>query len=167
MTDSELKIIISFLFKRSGKEEMTASELYLPLSIDLQWFTPKEAKELINSAIQQKMLIKKGSLVKPAFDYKKVVVPIGFHPSERSFKEEYEEEPLKKEEIDVLRVIVNRIVTKSGNNEKNVVEKINKIVKEKNIVLEVAALTIGKEYDLKFEDFFEIIEDKIFRDEKT
>ena len=49
MTDSEMRIIIAFLFKRSGKEEMSPSELYLPLSMDLQWFTPNQAKEFVDT----------------------------------------------------------------------------------------------------------------------
>ena len=78
MTDAEIRIIIAFLFKRSGKEELSLSELYLPLSMDMKWFSPKQAREIMNSALKQKLLTKKGELVKPNFDYKNVVVPVGF-----------------------------------------------------------------------------------------
>ena len=83
MSDSEVEIIFAFLFKRSGKEEMSLSELYLPLSIDLNWFTPNKAKDLVNFAIKKKILIKKGDVLTPAFDFKMVDVPVGFHPSEK------------------------------------------------------------------------------------
>ena len=83
--DSEVKIIIAFLFKRSGKEELSLSELYLPLSMGFQWFTPKQAKDFVNHAVQQKLLSKKGDVLKPNFEYKKIVVPLGFRPSKESF----------------------------------------------------------------------------------
>ena len=46
--DSEKEIIISFLFKRSGKESLKFSDLYLALSMELNWFTPDDAKSFIS-----------------------------------------------------------------------------------------------------------------------
>ena len=54
--NSEWEIIIAFLFKRSGREELSFSDLYLTLSIDLNWFTPEDAKAFVNMAIKQKLL---------------------------------------------------------------------------------------------------------------
>ena len=48
MMDSELKIILGFLYNRCGKEVLSPSELYLPLSIELKWFNPNQAKDIIN-----------------------------------------------------------------------------------------------------------------------
>ena len=36
MADPELKIILAFLLKRSGKKRLNPSELYLALSMDLK-----------------------------------------------------------------------------------------------------------------------------------
>jgi len=77
---SDANIIIAFLYKRSGKEELSFSELYLILSMELNWFTPDDAKTFVNMAIKQKLLIKKGELIKPNFDFRKIVVPVGFVP---------------------------------------------------------------------------------------
>ena len=54
--DSEWKIIIAFLFKRSGKEKLSLSEFYLSLSMDLKWFSPQQAKAFVNHAVEQKLL---------------------------------------------------------------------------------------------------------------
>ena len=164
MKISEMETIIAFLFKRSGKEEMSPSALYLPLSMDLQWFTPNQAKGFVNSAIKQKMLIKKGGFVKPTFDYKKVVVPIGFRPSERDFKEEEMEEEIEEKEPDLLKKLTDSIVKKTSNNEKDITEKINLIANEKNISLDVAALLLSIEHGINVEDCFDKIESKIFRE---
>lgn len=159
--DSEREIIISFLFKRSGKESLRFSDIYLALSMDLNWFTPEDAKAFVNTAVKQKLLTKKGDLIKPNFDIKKIDVPVGFYPSKLVFEEK--EEKIAEKEKDVLSEIVQRIVKETNLNERQVTEKINVIAKEKNIAEEVAALLIGKEYSIKFNDSLEEIEEKILK----
>ena len=83
---SEEEIIITFLFKRSGKSKLSFSDLYLILSMDLNWFTPEDAKAFVNLALKQKLLTKKGDLIKPNFDYDKIIVPVGFTPSKQVFE---------------------------------------------------------------------------------
>ena len=156
--NSDAEIIIAFIFKRSGKEELSFSDLYLNLSMDLNWFTPDDAKAFVNMAIKQKRLRKKGDLIKPSFDFNKIVIPVGFFPSKTVF-EEKEVEII--EEEDLVEKIVQRIVEKTKLDEKQVVEKINDIVKERNLTREVAALLFGKEHNLLFEDFYEQIEKRI------
>jgi hypothetical protein len=159
--DSEREIILSFIFKRSGKESLKFSDLYLALSMDLNWFTPDNAKTFINMAIEDKLLTKKGNLIKPTFNIEKIDVPIGFYPSKLVFEEKKERIPKKEE--DVLNKIIKRIVKETDLNQQQVTEKINAIAKEKNIVDMVAALLIGKEYDIGFNDFFNEIEEKILK----
>jgi len=159
---SEVETIIAFLFKRSGKEELTPSDLYLPLSMDLQWFTPNQAKTFVNMALQQKLLIKKEGKLKPSFAYEKIVVPIGFRPS----KKPIEEKEVKEEKLDAIKTIISRIVEKTGLDEKSVTEKIKDFEKEKNIRLEVAALLVSKEYDVDVDDCFDEIEEKLFIESK-
>ncbi len=127
--NSEIKIIISFLFKRSGKEELTASELYLPLSMDLKWFSPKEAKDFVNSALLQNFLIKKGDLIKPNFDCKKIAVPVGFYPSKQIFEEEADR--VNEERQDVVKLIIGQVVEKTEQDEQSVFEEIKEVSNEK------------------------------------
>ena len=158
--NSEIKIIISFLFKRSGKEELTASELYLPLSMDLKWFSPKEAKDFVNSALLKNFLIKKGDQIKPNFDCKKIAIPVGFHPSKQIFEEETD--MVNEERQDVVKLIIGRIVEKTEQDEQGVFEEIKEVSNEKNISLEVAALLVSREYDIVVSIFLDQVEDKIF-----
>jgi hypothetical protein len=155
---SDANIIIAFLFKRSGKEELSFSDLYLNLSMELNWFTPEDAKGFVNMAIKQKLLIKKGDLIKPNFNYNKIVVPVGFIPSKTVFKEK-EIEIIK--EDDLLEKIVQKIVEKTKLDEKHIIEKINDIANELNLAKEVATILFGKEHNMLFEDFYEQIEKRI------
>lgn len=158
--NSEIKIIISFLFKRSGKEELTASDLYLPLSMDLKWFSPKEAKDFVNSALLQNFLIKKGDQIKPNFDCKKIAIPVDFYPSKQIFEEETD--MVNEERQDVVKLIIGRIVEKTEQDEQGVFEEIKEVSNEKNISLEVAALLVSREYDIVVSIFLDQVEDKIF-----
>ena len=158
--NSEIKIIISFLFKRSGKEELTESELYLPLSMDLKWFSPKEAKDFVNLALLQNFLIKKGYQIKPNFDYKKIAVPVGFYPSKQTF--EGEKDKVKEERQDVVKSIIGQIIEKTEQDEQSVFEEIKEAANKRNISLEVAALLVSKKYDIVVSAFFDQVEDKVF-----
>ena len=87
---SESEIIISFIFKRSGKAELDFSEIYLTLSMDLKWFTPDDAKKFVNNALKQKLLLKKYEGLRPGFEINKINVPFGFSPTCKNLdKEEY------------------------------------------------------------------------------
>jgi len=158
---SETEIIIAFLFKRSGKSKLNFSDLYLTLSMNLNWFAPEDAKAFVNSALKQKLLTKKGESLQPNFDYDKIVVPVGFTPSKQVFEVKKVEKRDEKEEA-VLNKIIKRLAKKTDLDSKQITEKINKIAREKNITTEVAALLSGKEYALSLEDFFEKVENKIF-----
>jgi hypothetical protein len=157
---SETEIIITFLFKRSGKLKLPFSELYLTLSMDLNWFTPDDAKAFVNLALKQKLLTKKEEFLKPSFEYEKIVVPVGFVPSKQIFKEKRVEKP--KEKTDILDKIISQIAEETYLGTQEVSDKIIDIAQEKNITKDVAAILVGKEYNLNLEDFFDKVEERIF-----
>ena len=160
--NSEIKIIVAFLFRRSGKKEMVQSELYLTLSMDLKWFSPQKAKEFINSTLQNNILVKKGAFLTPTFDVSKITIPTGFRPSKEVFYKQKEEK--KEESPDIIQNIVKRIAEDTGKNIKDIFEKIKYVEKEKNVLLEVAALLIGRECDIALNSYFEDAERKIFKE---
>lgn len=163
MDNPEIEIILAFLFKRSGKEELSQSEIYLPLSMNLKWYTLQQARSFINLALNQKLLIKKGEMLTPNFDYKKVAIPIGFQPSKQIVVGK--EDDIKKEENLVNKIII-KIAKKTKLDKKEITEKISKAEKEKNINTELAALLIGREYGVEVAVFFDEIEEIIFRGNK-
>ena len=57
----KLKEVIAFLYNRSGKEEMAAQELRLAMSMDLRWFSPKEAEEIVDTFQNKRLLVRKGA----------------------------------------------------------------------------------------------------------
>ncbi len=74
---SENEIIIAFLFKRSGKEKMSCSELYLNLSMELGWFSPEDAKKFLYKEIKNKLLTNEDEQISLTFDVNKIKIPFG------------------------------------------------------------------------------------------
>ena len=161
--ESEAKNIITFIFKRSGKNELTESEFYLTLSLTLNWFSPKNAKEFIRRALKHNLLIQKGEVLTSAFDWKKVTVPIGFYPLKQPFKVKEEEQIEKR---DILKLIINHIVEKTDQEKKTIMAQIKNVSKEKKILPIVAALMICKESTIDIENFIGNIENSIFKEDE-
>jgi hypothetical protein len=153
--DSEAKIIIAFLFNRSGKTELKDSELYLPLSMELGWLSAKESQEFIKYAIKQELLIKKDGLLQPNFPFEKVIIPLGFTPSKKDELKEY----------DIIDGIVIKISTLTNHNQEEILEEIKQEEKEKNLFSEVAALYVARKYSVDITDWYDSVE-KIFNKEK-
>jgi hypothetical protein len=157
--NSEAKIIIAFLFKRSGKKEINQSEFYLTLSMDLKWFTPKKAKDFVMLSLKNNILLKKEDTLKPNFDINNINIPLGFVPSQDVFYEQKDE--TNKSYLNIIDQIVKRIAENTGQNSKDILEKIKDVEKEKNIHFEVAALLVGLENNIVIDDFFEEVKYKI------
>jgi len=155
--ESDAEITIAFIFKRSGKQKLKPSEFYLPLSMQLNWFSPQEAKDFVKIAIKQKLLKEKEEFIEPIFDITQVKIPVGFHPTKQVF--EIKEKVV--EEKDLRTKIIEKISKKTNLDEKTITEKINQIEQEKNITFEVAALLFGKEYDVDLDCFYEKIKENI------
>ena len=77
---SQAEKIITFVFNRSGKTELSFSEMYLTLSMELNWFTPDDAKKFVEKAIREGLFCKKNNQLSPSFDVSKVNVPVGYNP---------------------------------------------------------------------------------------
>ena len=152
--DSEAKIIIAFLFNRSGKTELKDSELYLSISMELGWLSTKESQEFIDYAIKQELLIKKDGLLQPNFPLEKIAIPLGFTPSKKLFSEKRDE---YKEE-NIIDEIVIQISTLTNQSQREIFEEIKQEQKEKNLFLEVAALYVARKYSVDIADWYESVE---------
>lgn len=156
----QAKKIIAFIFKRSGKTELSFSDMYLTLSMELNWFTPDDAKDFVNRAIDSKLLTKKNKQIRPSFDVSEINIPLGFSPDGGLFGKK---EDFKKEDVSVLNEIINSIMEEKNLDKKEIYDRIKKIEKEKNLNTYVSALIVGKEFDINFDSLIPKIEKEIFR----
>lgn len=135
----KLKEIIAFLYNRSGKEEMTAQELRLAMSMDLRWFSPKEAEEIVDTFQNKRLLVRKGSGgLRPAFNYRKLTLERDFRPSKEDLLGGSDDEPL------FIRM-VGHITDRANEEKRNVIAKVNRKAGELGIEVEAAAMLVGDE----------------------
>ena len=161
---SEKEIIITFLYNRSGKSKLSYNELYLTLSIELNWFTPDDAKLFINQVVSENILKKEKEELSPNFDFHKIEVPIGFSPSKQVFQENAEL-PEKKDEV-LIDKLISKLVDKTKLDEKSIISQIREIQEKRNIKIEIAALLFAKEHNVSMDEYLEEIETNIFRENK-
>jgi len=157
--ESEAKIIIAFLFNRSGKTALKDTELYLPLSMELGWFSTKEAQEFVKYSLKKELLIKRDGLLHLNFPVEKTSIPVGFTPTKKLFSEKTYEE--KKENI--LEDIVAQISTQTNRNHQEIRKEITSEEKEKNILPEVAVLYLARKYNVDMTDWYDVVEQKLFK----
>ena len=155
---SQAEKILAFVFKRSGKTELSFSDIYLTLSMELHWFKPEEAKDFVNRSLEEKLITKKNEQIRPSFDMSKIDIPLDFSPKGKLFEEK---EKSKDKNNSTLDQVINKIQEKTNKDRKIIFDKIKKIEKEKNISIFVSALLVGKEFEIEIKEFLPDIERKM------
>jgi len=159
--ESEVKIIIAFVFKRSGKAELKASDIYLTLSLELGWFSSQEAKNFVAYCLQQNYLQNKKNSLTATFDISSIPVPIGFRPTQQkydpSFTDAKKEDVLSKDNA-LLSTLIKYICSQTNRSEEEVHIAIQQLQDEKQIYPEVAALLFARKYHIPIDGFFNTIE---------
>ena len=160
MTDDE-KIIISFIFKKNGKEQMKKSEFYLSLSMDLKWFKPEDAKKFTEIQIKKDFLKLKDDEIIPGFDINKIEIPFGYNPP-KDIIEKTMKQDLSKNNLNSYEKIIKNIKQKTNKEDDEIKKEIESIIKEKNLTSEIAALLVLKKYETEKLEIPNDIEEKIF-----
>lgn len=143
---SDLIYTVSMPFKRKGKEALKESEFVLALSIDLNWFAPEQAKNVLNLAEKSGLLKREGELVQPAFDISTIEIPSGFKPEPGIF-----------EKKTVFDSAVGRILLSTGREKRKVIAMINKKQEElaKTVLIEVSAILVAIEQGVMVDDLID------------
>lgn len=159
--ESEIKNIISFIFKRSGKINLKKTDFYLILSMDLNWFSPNEANHFINLALEKNLLKKINNVLEPNFNISEVNIPFGFLPNKNKFKFNNSDEEIQ--ENDIKKIIFKKYnFNKIKQNE--ISKNIIKITKEKNIYQNVASLLVFNDLNVETSEYIKLAEHQIFNE---
>lgn len=145
MTD--LMMTVAMPFRKRGKDSLTTSEFIFALSLDLGWFSPEQAKEVLGKAKEGDLVSIKDDEISPSFDFKAIEIPLGFRPdlkSERSIFERVIEKVMmtglsRKESIALVNEKQERMATL--------------------IEIEVSALLVAKDRGANVEDLV----DEVYR----
>ncbi len=187
MTLAETKRVIKFLFERSGKAEPTEHQLELAASMELRWFTPKQAKKLLEYAGKLKLFESddEGKLVLN-FNPEDIQIPVGFKPHEDlidklelKLDELVEErqgelalqtqpektEPESEDEVqeDLFMRIITRITEDKGLEKTDVISRINKKQREIDLEIEVLALLVAQDLGVDVKELVDEVETEMVR----
>ena len=138
MTD--LMQTVAMPFRKRGKNALTTSEFIFALSLDLGWFSPEQAKEVLSQAKNDGLVSIKDDEISPNFDFKTIEIPLGFKPD------------LKKDQP-IFERTIERIMT-TGMSRKEAIALVNeKQERMENLIdIEISALLVAKERDVDIED---------------
>lgn len=141
---SDLTYTVSMPFLRKGKEAMKESEFVLALSIDLNWFAPEQAKNVLGEAEKAGLLKREGELILPTFDVSKVEIPPGFKPGVYGEKTIFER-------------VIERIMQGTGMEKRKIIALVNKKQEElaKMVLIEVSAILVAIEHGVAVNDLID------------
>lgn len=158
--DSEAKIILAFLFNRSGKTDLTEAELYLPLAMELSWFSTREAQQFVKYVLKKELVVKKDGMLSPNFPLDAIKIPVGFIPSKKSFGDTTDDKKGK----DIIEEIVSEIFEQTHQDKREIREEIKKEGTEKNLLAEVAALYVARKHGVDVSEWYSVVEKSIFKE---
>ena len=144
----DLETCLALLFKRKGKNILSEKEFVFSASMDFRWFSPKEAQALLEMGIKRGLLERTDGMVKPAFDYKTIEIPVNYRPCKDLLKEV---EP----DVSLFSLILDEMAKASGQKKRDLVAKVNRVQDRLGVDIEVAALSLAKEMGIDVAPYLE------------
>jgi len=123
--------------------------------MELRWFSPKDAKRLLDIALENELLSLEDGKLKPKFDYKEIDVPTDYRPSKNILVTSQPEKPEK----NILSTIVDEIAAHTSIEKKELFSMINKKRERMNVDIEVAALLVGMEEGITLSKYIDEVMD--------
>jgi len=77
-----LRRAVAVPFRERGTESLSVSQFVVALSLDREWFSPEQAKRLVDVATSEGLVERDGDDLRPTFEPRTVDVPEGFVPEE-------------------------------------------------------------------------------------
>lgn len=149
--NQQAKQVLAFIFKRSGKQTLPASDVYLAISMELQWCSPKQAKIFVKQAVNEELLIQNDHGVSPSFDIDNITIPTGFKPSKECFLTDLSAQSDTSED-NVISKVYQRLINKKNMTKEEINHSIETIANEKMIEKSVAAIFLAKKMNCKVSD---------------
>lgn len=152
----ELRYALALLFRKAKTPTPTRKDLMLLASMTLRWFSPMDAEVMISRAMEAGYLKSNGNGVSLTFDPATVAVPPGFTPSVELVKTK------RTAGDELLPGIVKAISSKTGEDQRKVMARVNSMTLEMNVDVEVAALVLAMECGVDARPFVDRVRSEIY-----
>lgn len=123
-----LRVAVAAPFVQNGTDRLRENEFVVALSLDRDWFSPDQAKRLIDVATQEDLLARDGNDLELAFDPAAVTIPDDFVPDEDILAER-----------SAFERVLDALVAE-GTEKHEAVGAINTLQQELDITIEAAAV---------------------------
>lgn len=123
-----LEAAVAVPFRQRGTDQLGEGEFVVAISLERDWFSPDQAKRLIDVATGRGLLTRKDGQLHAVFDPAEVSVPEEFHPDEDVLREQ-----------STFETVLSKL-TAAGVDKQAAVAAINRRQRELGVTLEAAAL---------------------------
>ncbi|WP_122091068.1 DUF2240 family protein [Halalkalicoccus subterraneus] len=127
-----LRVAVAAPFRSAGTNTIAESRFVVSLSLDRDWFSPDQAKRLIDVAVSEGLLERTDAGLEATFPVDSVEIPEDFSPDEDLL---VERSPFER----VLEAIVA-----DGVEKRTAVARINELQRELGVTIEVAAVVFAR-----------------------
>lgn len=135
-----LRTTVAVPFRTRGRDRLPESEFVVALSLDREWFSPDQAKRLVDVAVGEGLLSRTEGTIEPTFDPDAVAVPDDFVPDADLLRERSTFER-------VLETVVD-----DGTDKREAVAAINRLQADLAITVDAAAILYAHRRGLDVED---------------
>ena len=127
-----LQVAVAIPFRQQGTRSLGEGEFVVALSLDREWFSPDQAKRLVDVAVGRGLLDDDDGELRPTFDVDAVDIPEGFTPDTDILREQSTFEQL----LDLLIA--------GGLDKQTAVADTNETQRRLGISLEAAAVVVAR-----------------------
>lgn len=138
-----LRRAVAVPFRAKGRDRLSQSEFVVALSLDRDWFSPEQAKRLVDVATTEGLLERDDDHLESAFDHNDVTVPDGFVPDDDVLRQRSTFER-------ALETLVE-----AGIEKQDAVAGINELQADLGVTVEAAAVVYARREAVPIEDVAE------------
>ena len=154
-----MKIALAHVFRRRNSESLQRREVVMDMSMELRWFSPGTAEQVVDMALDGGLLTGEGESLSPSFEMDAVNVPLNFKPSPNIISLAEGMSSDDPAVAGIYMAIVDEIVKVTGDTRQEVIGRVNAKVMERGYTGEVAALLVGAEDDVDLKAFYRKVEE--------
>ncbi len=151
---SEIEVALAQVFRKKGKSTLTEKEFVFAASLDLRWFSPKDAQKFLDIGLESELLSQTGGKIQPTFDYQSMDAPSGYSPSPDLLKASIQPKG-------IFLKLIDRISTEKDIPKKEAISLVNKTQDKMNVDVEVAALIVARSIGIDISPYLDEIEEGV------
>lgn len=150
-----LRATVAAPFRQSGERRMEESAFVVALSLDRDWFSPDQAKRLIDIAAGEGLLDRTDEGLEATFAVESTEIPEDFSPDEELLAER---SPFER---------ILDTITAAGIDKRTVVARINELQGDLGVTIEVAAVVFARREGIDIQGGVPAVRETLTGDRET